>query len=62
MSEYLRMAQHEGRSLKDGFSFKLFASYALDWIVLVVIVVAGGFLGRIEPNKRPFSLDDPNIS
>ncbi|ODA76592.1 hypothetical protein RJ55_07862 [Drechmeria coniospora] len=41
---------------------RLVASYALDWIILVVIVVVGGFLGRITPNKRPFSLDDPNIS
>ncbi|PHH59765.1 hypothetical protein CDD81_2603 [Ophiocordyceps australis] len=44
------------------FSMALLASYVLDWIVLVVIVVVGGFLGRIEPNKRPFALDDPNIS
>ncbi|KAM4059408.1 PAP2 superfamily protein [Hirsutella rhossiliensis] len=43
-------------------SLALAASYAFDWIILVVVVVAGGILGRIEPNKRPFSLDDPNIS
>ncbi|EQK98858.1 PAP2 domain containing protein [Ophiocordyceps sinensis CO18] len=43
-------------------SLALAASYALDWIILVVVVVAGGILGRIEPKKRPFSLDDPNIS
>ncbi|KJZ79128.1 hypothetical protein HIM_01279 [Hirsutella minnesotensis 3608] len=41
---------------------RLAASYAFDWIILIVVVVAGGILGRIEPNKRPFSLDDPNIS
>lgn len=44
------------------FSLRLFASYALDWIVLIVIVVVAGFLGRITPNKRPFALDDPEIS
>ncbi|KHN98509.1 PAP2 domain containing protein [Metarhizium album ARSEF 1941] len=53
---------HSGSSSAGSFSVKLLASYALDWIVLVVITVVGGFLGRIEPNKRPFSLDDPNIS
>lgn len=61
MSEYLRMA-HSGSSSAGSFSVKLLASYAFDWIVLVVITVVAGFLGRIEPNKRPFSLDDPNIS
>ncbi|PNY27104.1 lipid phosphate phosphatase 3 [Tolypocladium capitatum] len=44
------------------FSMRLLASYAFDWVVLVIIVVAAGFLGRMEPNKRPFSLNDPNIS
>ncbi|OAA39717.1 PAP2 domain containing protein [Metarhizium rileyi] len=53
---------HPDVSSVGTFSVKLFASYALDWIVLVVITVAAGFLGRIEPNKRPFSLNDPNIS
>ncbi|KAG6216282.1 hypothetical protein E4U50_006138 [Claviceps purpurea] len=53
---------HFGESSANSFSFKLLASYALDWIVLIAITVAGGFLGRIEPNKRPFALDDPNIS
>ncbi|KAG5994219.1 hypothetical protein E4U43_003289 [Claviceps pusilla] len=51
-----------GDSSPSSFSMKLLASYALDWIVLIGITVAGGFLGRIEPNKRPFALDDPNIS
>ncbi|KAG6008969.1 hypothetical protein E4U21_003521 [Claviceps maximensis] len=55
------MAHTEGSSA-GSFSIKLLASYALDWIVLFGITIAGGFLGRIEPNKRPFALDDPNIS
>ncbi|KAG5925815.1 hypothetical protein E4U53_003225 [Claviceps sorghi] len=55
------MARLEASSA-GSFSIKLLASYALDWIVLVAITVAGGFLGRIEPNKRPFALNDPNIS
>ncbi|KAG6037508.1 hypothetical protein E4U41_005053 [Claviceps citrina] len=53
---------HIGGNSAGGFSLKLLASYALDWIVLLAITVVAGFLGRIEPNKRPFALDDPNIS
>ncbi|KAI6785852.1 PA-phosphatase related-family protein-like protein [Emericellopsis cladophorae] len=45
-----------------GFSWKVFLSYALDWIVLVALGVVGYVLGKISPNKRPFSLNDPEIS
>jgi hypothetical protein len=40
----------------------LAASYAADWLVLVVVAVVGFVLGDITPNKRPFYLEDPNIS
>ncbi|OAQ71881.1 PAP2 domain-containing protein [Purpureocillium lilacinum] len=55
---------HSGSSpvIKWQFPVRLLASYTLDWIILVVVVIAGGFLGRITPNKRPFALDDPGIS
>ncbi|GAO14439.1 hypothetical protein UVI_02031680 [Ustilaginoidea virens] len=56
------MGRSGGSASTGSFSVKLLVSYALDWIVLLVITVIAGFLGRIEPNKRPFSLDDPNIS
>ncbi|QPG99320.1 hypothetical protein C2857_001474 [Epichloe festucae Fl1] len=56
------MAHSGAPSSARSFSVKLLASYTFDWIVLIVITVVGGFLGRIEPNKRPFALDDPNIS
>ncbi|KAK5987629.1 Phosphatidate phosphohydrolase 3 [Cladobotryum mycophilum] len=49
-------------SIKKSFSFRLLASYTFDWIILIVIAVIGYVLGRITPNKRPFSLVDPNIS
>ncbi|KAG9255019.1 PAP2 domain-containing protein [Emericellopsis atlantica] len=45
-----------------GFSWKVFLSYALDWIVLVALGIVGYVLGKISPNKRPFSLNDPDIS
>ena len=37
-------------------------SYVLDWAILVVVGVVGLILGKVTPNKRPFSLLDPNIS
>ncbi|KAB5511390.1 hypothetical protein GE09DRAFT_1047823 [Coniochaeta sp. 2T2.1] len=40
----------------------LSASYISDWIILIVVAVVGFVLGDITPNKRPFSLEDPNIS
>lgn len=43
-------------------SFKVILSYALDWIVLIALGIVSLVLGLIEPNKRPFSLNDPNIS
>ncbi|KAM0259556.1 hypothetical protein ACHAQJ_003282 [Trichoderma viride] len=43
-------------------SIRLISSYVLDWIVLVIVVAVGYVLGVITPNKRPFSLVDPDIS
>ncbi|KAL2014998.1 hypothetical protein VTK56DRAFT_6541 [Thermocarpiscus australiensis] len=37
-------------------------SYASDWAILIIFGVVGYILGDITPNKRPFSLDDRNIS
>lgn len=41
---------------------KVVLSYVFDWVVLIVAAGIGAVLDRIEPNKRPFSLTDPNIS
>ncbi|RDA92309.1 hypothetical protein CP533_3268 [Ophiocordyceps camponoti-saundersi (nom. inval.)] len=56
------MAQSGSSSMSHHPSLRLAVSYAFDWIVLIIVVVIAGFLGRIEPLKRPFALDDPNIS
>lgn len=40
----------------------LAASYISDWIVLIIVAVIGFVIGDLTPNKRPFSLEDPNIS
>lgn len=42
--------------------FKLIASYVFDWVVLIALAVLAIVFDQIEPNKRPFSLNDPNIS
>ncbi|KAI1268818.1 PAP2 superfamily-domain-containing protein [Xylariaceae sp. FL1019] len=39
------------------------SSYVLDWVILIVVGVIGYYLGeKVTPNKRHFSLQDPNIS
>lgn len=48
--------------VKSNMSIKVVLSYAFDWIVLIVLGIVSLVLGMIEPNKRPFSLNDPNIS
>ncbi|KAK8050037.1 lipid phosphate phosphatase 4 [Apiospora phragmitis] len=47
---------------KHNASWVLIASYATDWIVLIAADAVGFYLGNITPNRRPFSLEDPNIS
>jgi hypothetical protein len=48
---------HSGR-----VSAKLIFSYVFDWIIIIVAAVAGALFSIITPNKRPFSLKDPDIS
>jgi hypothetical protein len=43
-------------------SIRLVTSYIFDWIILIIVTAVGYVLGRITPNKRPFSLVDPDIS
>ena len=38
------------------------ASGVLDWLLIVATAVGGFYLGEITPNKRPFQLEDPDIS
>ncbi|KAL2137085.1 hypothetical protein VTI74DRAFT_9691 [Chaetomium olivicolor] len=47
---------------KGKVSWVLALSYVFDWVVLVAFGVIGYVLGKITPNKRPFSLDDRNIA
>jgi hypothetical protein len=37
-------------------------SYAFDWVVLIITLVVSVVVGNLAPNKRVFSLVNPNIS
>lgn len=47
---------------KGKTSWVLALSYVVDWLILLAFAAIGYVLGDIEPNKRPFSLEDPNIA
>ncbi|OTB03077.1 hypothetical protein M426DRAFT_61120 [Hypoxylon sp. CI-4A] len=47
---------------KPKLSAVVIGSYVFDWLILIVVGVVGVILGNVTPNKRPFSLQDPNIS
>ncbi|CAG9947649.1 unnamed protein product [Clonostachys rosea f. rosea IK726] len=44
------------------FSKRLILSYAFDWLVLIVVIIAAVLLGRLSPTKRPFSLEDQSLT
>lgn len=47
---------------KKGLSMLLISSYAFDWVILLVMAGIGGWLGLMNPNHRPFQLEDRHIS
>lgn len=47
-------------STKSGFA--ILSSYVFDWVIVVVILGVSYYMDGHEPNRRPFSLEDPNIS
>ena len=49
-------------ALRSNFSIRLFLSYAFDWLVVIIVGFTSLGLQYVTPNKRPFSLTDPNIS
>ena len=50
------------RAGRGRISLPLILSYVLDWIVIILAAVVGGLFSIITPNKRPFSLVNPDIS
>lgn len=43
-------------------SIALVLSYVVDWVVIIVAAGIGAIFSTITPNKRPFSLVNPDIS
>jgi hypothetical protein len=67
MHSYYKMGDSGLGTLSSGlrgrrFPIRLILSYLFDWIICFVFVGIGGWLDRVAPAKRPFSLVDPNIS
>lgn len=62
---YSKMPEHGSlrpQSTKSKLSTLVIGSYVFDWLILIVVGIIGVVLGNVTPNKRPFSLQDPNIS
>lgn len=38
------------------------SSYVFDWVIIIVILGVSLYMDGRTPNKRPFILDDPEIS
>lgn len=43
-------------------SISVMASYAFDWAIILIVLGIAYWWNDHEPNRRPFSLEDPNIS
>ncbi len=57
MRSNIRSRAHNGR-----ISAALVVSYIFDWLIIIIAAGVGGALSIITPNKRPFSLTNPEIS
>ncbi|KAI3565737.1 PAP2 superfamily-domain-containing protein [Fusarium oxysporum f. sp. albedinis] len=67
MHSYHKMGGSSLGTLSSGllgrrFPVRLVLSYLFDWIICFAFVGIGGWLDRIAPTKRPFSLIDASIS
>lgn len=47
-------------SKKGGLA--IISSYVFDWVIVVVFLGVAYYMDHHEPNRRPFFLEDPNIS
>jgi hypothetical protein len=67
MHSYYKMGDSGLGTISNGlrgrrFPIRLILSYLSDWIICFIFVGIGGWLDKVAPAKRPFSLVDPNIS
>ncbi len=56
------MARNDSPHRRARPSCLLVSSYVSDWVLLAAVAVVANALGHITPNKRPFQLEDPDIS
>lgn len=61
MMDDIRHTRAGGPKRKKG-GWVVAVSYVFDWVIIAVAGVIGYIIGKETPNKRPFSLYDPNIS
>lgn len=54
--------QRLGAGRRKGKAWVVMLSYAFDWAILALGGILGYIMGHVAPNKRPFSVFDPNIS
>jgi hypothetical protein len=61
---FIMMSQSRSRAGRGRgrISLALILSYVVDWLVIIAAAGIGAAFSVITPNKRPFSLDDANIS
>jgi membrane-associated phospholipid phosphatase len=50
------------RANNGRISTALILSYVFDWVIIILAAVVGGVFSIITPNKRPFTLVNPEIS
>lgn len=56
------MAHDRMANVKKDVTVKLVLSYVFDWVILIIGAALAGAFSVIEPNKRPFGINDPDIS
>jgi membrane-associated phospholipid phosphatase len=56
------MQTSSSRALGGRISLALILSYVFDWVIIILAAVVGALLSNITPNKRPFSLNNAEIS
>lgn len=57
-----RSHHHHHHHKPKASPLSLVASYAFDWLIIVAFLGAALYMNGHPPNRRPFSLEDPNIS
>ncbi|KAK2610740.1 hypothetical protein N8I77_004146 [Diaporthe amygdali] len=55
-------AQLRPRKRSTRSAITVVSSYVFDWIIIFVALGVAYYMGNHPPNKRPFFLEDPNIS